>query len=273
MNTELLVSNIKNASICVHNVENAEKDSFVDWHIHDEYEIYMCLEEGKTFYVGEKKYPLKKGDVILVNENVPHKTETASGCRGFLIQLKPEYDAHLHVPKGEVGAYVFGIGNDVNRQISACLHGIIEEYGAKESFYEDFIRAEVCRIFAVLYRKGVIKTAENYCDAKGIERVMPVLNHIAGNYSASISLSEMSELLNVDKAHFCRIFKSATGTTLVDYINYVRVMKAGEFLVSGKMQVSEIAESVGFSSDAYFCKLFKRYKACTPTQYRKFKGM
>ncbi|MBQ8003802.1 MAG: helix-turn-helix transcriptional regulator [Oscillospiraceae bacterium] len=273
MKTELLVSNITNASVCVHNIENAEDNSVVDWHIHDEYEIYMCFKGGKTFFLSDAVYPLSEGDIILVTGNAPHKTETKRGCSGFLIQLKPEYDMLLHVPKSENGAYVFGVGDDINRQLSACLSNIIDEHSKKADFFEEFIRAEVYKIFAVLYRNEIIKTMSYYSDVKRVQRIMPVLDYINNNYGTGISLGEMSGLLNVDKAHFCRIFKNATGTSLVDYINYVRITNAERILSSGKTSVGEIAELVGFSSEAYFCKLFKRYKACTPTQYRKYKGI
>lgn len=272
MNTELLVSNIKNASICVHALEDAPCDYVCDWHIHDEYELYMHIYGEKTFYSGDNAYVLEKGDILLIAENIPHKTVTKEGCRGFLIQFKAESNEYFRFPQSEKTDFYFKHDSGVNRQLSACLSGIIDEYSGKEPFFEDFIKAEMHKIFAIFYRYEIIKMPEYYRNADEFKRLLPVIEFINKNYNGKISLEDMSGLLNVDKSHFCRLFKSTVGVSMVDYLNYVRISNAEKLLLSDKiMPVAEVAERTGFQSEAYFCKLFKRYKSCSPTQYRKFK--
>lgn len=272
MNTELLVSNIKNASICVHNIEITPRDSLCDWHIHDEYELYMHIEGTTIFHIGDCAYSFGEGDIILIAENIPHKSETKQGSKGFLIQFRAEQSAYVRLPQIENNEFYFKSGSEINRRLSACLWEIIGEYSRKEPYFEDFIKAEMHKIFALFYRYEIIRLPEYYRNADELKRLLPVVDFINENYKSRISLEDMSGLLNIDKSHFCRLFKSAVGVPMVDYLNYVRITNAEKLLLSDRaMPVGEIAEQVGFQSEAYFCKLFKRYKSCSPTQYRKFK--
>ena len=83
-----------------------------------------------------------------------------------------------------------------------------------------------------------------------------------------ITLDGCAALLCLNKSYLCRLFRTATGTTLWDFINFVRVCKSEEMLAEN-MNLSEIAYAVGFSSPSYFHRTFKKYKQCAPSEYRK----
>lgn len=47
-----------------------------------------------------------------------------------------------------------------------------------------------------------------------------------------------------------------------------RILKASELLVKNSDSISNIALDVGFNGMSYFGKVFKKYKNCTPSEYR-----
>jgi AraC-like DNA-binding protein len=57
--------------------------------------------------------------------------------------------------------------------------------------------------------------------------------------------------------------------TFIDYINSMRIYHAEQLLIKTQISITEISFQVGFSSTAYFIKVFKRYNFCTPSNYRK----
>ncbi|OGF46720.1 MAG: hypothetical protein A2536_04670 [Candidatus Firestonebacteria bacterium RIFOXYD2_FULL_39_29] len=65
-----------------------------------------------------------------------------------------------------------------------------------------------------------------------------------------------------------RIFKVETGMTILDYLLEIRMEKAKELLKNVKYNISDVAQKVGYSDFAYFCKMFKKYTKYTPTEYR-----
>ncbi|MDG0810747.1 helix-turn-helix transcriptional regulator [Cohnella rhizosphaerae] len=60
---------------------------------------------------------------------------------------------------------------------------------------------------------------------------------------------------------------------MADYINEVRLQNAVLLLETNNWQVNEISEKVGFSSQSYFFKLFKKRFGTTPKDYRIKKSM
>ena len=65
--------------------------------------------------------------------------------------------------------------------------------------------------------------------------------------------------------------KDLTGQTPHDFIRKVRLKKAAELLACGKMNVSEVTYTCGFSSPTSFSALFKKFYGVSPSQYYKSK--
>ena len=59
-----------------------------------------------------------------------------------------------------------------------------------------------------------------------------------------------------------------TRKSCTEYINYFRVQKAEELLLTGDMSITDVAAEVGFDNVSYFIKQFRRVKGISPKQYQ-----
>lgn len=66
-----------------------------------------------------------------------------------------------------------------------------------------------------------------------------------------------------------RRFKTATGSTLIDYVQNLRVEEAKRLLETSERAIDEIAADVGYENPGFFRTLFRRRTGLTPGQYRK----
>jgi two-component system response regulator YesN len=57
------------------------------------------------------------------------------------------------------------------------------------------------------------------------------------------------------------------GITLVTYLNRYRVDHAKALLKNGDMNLTEIALETGFSSSAYFSRVFRQETGMSPSEY------
>lgn len=108
-------------------------------------------------------------------------------------------------------------------------------------------------------------------DAKEVEKLrnlLPIAAYIDENYANAITLDTLSNLIGYSKYELCHKFKSATGRTVVDYINHVRLCRAKSLLENTDNSITEIALCCGFSSVQYFHKVFKKYQGSSPRVYR-----
>ena len=66
-----------------------------------------------------------------------------------------------------------------------------------------------------------------------------------------------------------RRFKAATGMTLIDYAQNLRIEEAKRLLESTNRQADAIGADVGYEDVSFFRRLFKRRTGLAPSHYRR----
>ncbi|MDQ0721006.1 two-component system response regulator YesN [Paenibacillus sp. W4I10] len=98
--------------------------------------------------------------------------------------------------------------------------------------------------------------------------ISKIIQYIGQHYDQDITVKSMSRYVMMGENYVSALFKKKTGHTLIHYLHGVRMEKAAEYLRETDLPVQEIGYRVGFGSDNYFIKIFKRWTGCTPSQYR-----
>ena len=166
---------------------------------------------------------------------------------------------------------VFKKGTPENDALTEYMRLIFTESTLQANGYESFIKSGIHSILGFLYRNNILLNADTYFNFKYVDKVLPALSYIDSNYAEQLTLEQISEHLNFNTYYFCRLFKKATNSTFTEYLNFVRVCKSEKLLTSSSMSVSDISLDVGFSSVSYFNRVFKRFKGCSPNEYKKIK--
>ena len=73
------------------------------------------------------------------------------------------------------------------------------------------------------------------------------------------------EQLNVSNSYLSTTFKATYGVSIIQYINRLRVDQAKSLILNTDMNIKDIAQTVGFSSDINFIRVFKKLENRTPT--------
>ncbi len=96
------------------------------------------------------------------------------------------------------------------------------------------------------------------------------IRFIIGHYREPIRPRDVAARISVSREYLARKFKEETGFSVGDYINRLRIEKAGQLLLEKRdLKLSELSYEMGFNSDTHFLKTFKRYAGVTPTAFRK----
>jgi two-component system response regulator YesN len=85
----------------------------------------------------------------------------------------------------------------------------------------------------------------------------------------ALSLDDVAGELQVSPGHLSRVLKVSTGTSFVDALARVRVRKAAILLGDPAVRVYEVADRVGYASQHYFSRAFRRVLGVAPSDYRK----
>lgn len=111
---------------------------------------------------------------------------------------------------------------------------------------------------------NIMDTEKVGCDHRVINQILTYIN---GNYGRDIGLTELGELVDMNPAYLCILFKEEVGTSYVKYLTELRIKKAKKFLLEGK-RVAEVSSMVGYSNYRYFCDIFKKHVGQTPNEFR-----
>lgn len=105
-----------------------------------------------------------------------------------------------------------------------------------------------------------------------IARINKAFDYIESNFDKPITLDELAGVANFSRFHFHRIFLGMVGETPFQFLQRVRLEKAGALLIyNPDDSISHIAQKCGFSDISVFSRNFKNQFGMSATQYRKMK--
>ena len=276
MFNEKIQFNIPNCLVHAGNGIHVEKRLLSSNHFHKELEFIYVKDGCTRVFLGDKCCDVNKGEIIFINSNVPHSTEcmkeetnqyllqfsnpSALGCS---ISYLPNF-----IKKQEIDFYLFKSDDSDLESVKELIIKINEEKQNEKTAFDYYVTAYVHCITAILHRKNLLLDGNDLINQKQIEKLFPVFEYIDIHYGEHISLEEIGNKIHLNECYLCRLFKDITGSTISDYINYVRIYKA-EKMLKKDISLSEIAYQCGFLSLSYFNRVFKKYKSYSPREYRK----
>lgn len=92
--------------------------------------------------------------------------------------------------------------------------------------------------------------------------------YIAERFSYPITVEDVAAYTGVSRSYLFRLFRSQMKQSPKEYLLDYRIRQACQLLNRTDLPVGSIAHSVGFEDNLYFSKVFKKYKSCTPSEYR-----
>ena len=96
-----------------------------------------------------------------------------------------------------------------------------------------------------------------------------VVKYLDENLNRKITVNEICKHFHVSKNYLYDTFQKNLGTTITEYINKQKILRAKELLKTSNYTVYEVARRVGIDNYTYFFKLFKKLCKVTPTEYKK----
>lgn len=91
---------------------------------------------------------------------------------------------------------------------------------------------------------------------------------IEANYAEMISVDKLADKFAVGRRSFERRFKKATGNTVVEYAQRVKIEAAKRSFESSRKNINEVMFDVGYTDTKAFRTVFKKITGLTPVEYR-----
>ena len=257
-----------------------ENDCFPG-HWHREVEL-VAVESGEAHcLIGHDRIVLRAGEGLFIQSGVIHGYETPSSIQMPTVLFLPE----LVAPDGSAlfARYVAPLlGANLSHAVLrgsvpwqaealASIHGLYALVKRNTPTLELDVHAIVCSLWANLYRHQGQMVALGQTESANLvqARLRRMITHIEQNFSGKLKLEDIARVASISVSEALRCFREGVNATPIDYLNQYRLKCARSRLLSTTLSITEVSSECGFSSAAYFDRMFQRSFGLSPTAYRR----
>ena len=272
---EAMAQSIENNYFSVAHLYKDEKA--MEMHIHDCYEVYFSISGGKQFLIDNQVYDIQPGDLFLINQYDSHYLTQIDQelHERIVIMISPDYMRSISSKETNLDAcfserpegytHKLSLTQEQQSRFLYFVNKIVTSNGYGHDLLE---RATFTELFVMINK--LLKDREDNNDndkpATYNEQVDAILSYLNNNIQYPISIGDLSRQFFISESYICRIFKSATGTTINKYMTARRISIAKSLLAEG-VGVSEVCEKCGFSDYSNFLKAFTKSVGISPKKY------
>jgi len=92
--------------------------------------------------------------------------------------------------------------------------------------------------------------------------------YIEKNIDSRVTVDGLASMLALSRRNLERRFKKATGNTVMEYVQRVKMEAVKKSLESSRLGANEAMDKVGYSDPKAFRMIFKKVTGLSPVQYR-----
>ena len=253
-----------------------KEEKAMDMHIHDCYDIYYSISGGKQFLIDNRFYTIEPGDIFIINQYESHKITQVDKMvhERIVLSIHPEYTKRLSTSETDLDACFSDRPEDFSHKLSLNKEQqnrflyYINKITKADGFGHDIIeQTAFMELMVMLHAAFRTSHAEapigNYIYNQQVDDILAFINT---NIATPITIEQLSKEFYLSESYICRIFKSATGTTINKYVNARRISIAKSLLSSG-VGVTEAYEKSGFTDYSNFFKAFTKAVGISPKKY------
>ena len=259
-------------------------------HAHDFLEIALVRKGRGMHMVGRDRFELTTGDIFVINSHVPHHYRDTKNLEIRYMLLSPrlmkKYIGRLKRVPGFYGFFLIEplfrretrfsqhlhLGHDDARHTGALLDRIETEIAAESPGYKlvvESLTVEFLVTVSRLYHGFSVKHIPHKELASKRNAVDDVIAFIEDHYSEDIRLSDLARCGCLQSEYLCRVFRKATGLTMIEYLTRVRIQKACELLADPALSVTAVCYKTGFNDLSHFSRTFRKVMRVSPSGFRK----
>lgn len=260
-------------NVFVERISNREVLNKSILHQHDCYEIYFLIQGDRDYIINGSVFNLKTDCAALIPPYAAHKTHGGDYDR-ILVQfneslLKDVFNFKTYKTLTKCFEHNFiCIPKNYIQTVKYTFLEILKDYKNK-------------KIQILTFRLAALLILLNDCisESKNQRKNLPhhldnltilILKYINENYALIKDIKEIADAFYINKFYLCHLFKTTTGTTIITYLNSIKIQNALSALKKpGSKTITDIAINCGFNSPVHFCNIFKKIVGASPKEYRK----
>jgi len=232
------------------------------------YELHIILKGCCLVDVEDHQYSLHENQAILIAPGQYHRPQTLPGefdfySVSFSLSAGPLYEAlQRHIPSCKIFP--------VTSEISSACRNIYHEMSSGSPFRQELLQALQTQLllYAIRQLELASKPAAAPHTATEKERTDMIDDFFEHHMADRAGAETLANRMHLSRRQLARVLKEYYGMGFQQKLIQTRMDQAAWLLRSSKKLVSEIAGTVGYTSEAAFYQVFRNHFQMTPQQYR-----
>ncbi len=230
-------------------------------HFHNDIEIIYAEQGEFTAHVDHKVLPVQQGEILITYPYQIHYYENCKPGVYRVILITPELLYGLMTPlRGR---------RPVHNVLKVCGQPTVQDIISKIfSATGENRRTEVagyCHLLMVDLLTMIETEAAPHSEDATLRQIM---EYCQDHYQEDLALDLVAEQVHLSKYYISRLFNKKLKLNFSDYVNTLRVRRAGRLLEKTDKKIADISEDVGFGSIRSFNRAFLDIMKMTPKEFR-----
>ncbi len=220
---------------------NCPKGAIVDNSVNGRryYLLHLITEGSREYIVGEEKFKCDENTIIFIPEKTKYFSRNQDECSGIGICFTLEGDFQM-VEK------VY-LSSDKTGEFRKKLFDLRNSYKIN--------RLDILGHKAIMYKLLNIATRRKNENSQ-LSLIEPAIRLLNDTFKQNLPISLYAKKCNLSDSYFRKVFKSQTGTTLIEYRNKLRFDLAVQLKAKG-LTNEQISDECGFCNVSYMNRVFK----------------
>lgn len=236
-------------------------------HSHNFYHLFYFIDGNGIFMLNGEKYQISPGFCVIAGPGIRHGIPADLHSETKDLEVKFQiFDPELEKVVNNWNPAIVENPAFIEQMLRNIVYYMIKQ-GRESLEVLDLIMTTLLLSLPLLPHVAEINISKFIDTSPYNELARKVFSYIEAHQFENFSLDEMASSIGHNKNYVCSAFKKATGITVIDYLNHIRIRNAAFCLYYHDIPISHVAEHVGFSSLAYFSKVFKKLTGISPRQF------
>lgn len=247
-------------------------------HVQPCFELTFIVEGKGSVYANKKQFEVQSGDCFISLENESHQIVSSKEfpLRYKFIALEPvgEQTNNCHKYVDIISSYVRERRKINLPSLNDRFLKIFDEFQNETVFSGEAIGLETEGILI-----DVIRALQSYGGKKYPTKiteesvlVFKVVRTIDNNISKLKNLYELEDILGYSYNHLSAVFKKVIGYSINEYFIKAKMEFAKKQLIDTDVSITDLAESLNYSSIHTFTRSFKNYFGYSPSEVKNKKS-